>query len=690
MPVDTEDTLQFLPRDINDSETIQLKLMRKMDYKNPYMHEKISPIAIRKAIDYLLKQPLFREKQINLSVSWIQKYKDADTLKNFVVDKENENAFDVSNKDEVEDEENNSIKSSSDEINTSCSSDTSSDESDYFAPNNKASINAPTMLENQIVVAPGEGFFPKSILFDDDAEELTFLKIYGGNRKNYPKELSYAAICKSEFRRFDRRCAKDCTKLFYSYKKLVACQLVKSINTSLSKTNRTMKLTAQQVLNDDKMKEFFLTSEAKLFLRTIRSSPQYWELKKMEINAMIRQLPCPTFFVTFSPSEIDWLELIVVLVKVSKNKSITIEKASNISREDRIELLANDPVTVARYFENRLCELLKYCYAPCGPFREHQINDYFWRVDFQYRGSPHIHMMLWSKNSPYFHNNFVDEDLFNKNTKLCCEFIDKYITCERPLDTNIITDYHNDFEEICDNNHNDSYSQDKLSNESDLSDQKYKINKDSPPSFDFSQNQQSSFKTNRYEANLKYQEHKHKLNCKENDHLGNEVCKYDFPKPMLTETLILEPFKLQEFSKEEKKDAYETYLQIRKKLAKINVNYKKYNKLIEFDVFLKELNISYAQYKIALRSSIKKSTVFLKRTCRELMLNQYNRDLFIRHRANMDIQFITDPYGAAVYVSAYMLKSNAVMSNLLKKAREEMIRGNNFEFLHYKLNSALF
>ena len=46
--------------------------------------------------------------------------------------------------------------------------------------------------------------------------------------------------------------------------------------------------------------------------------------------------------------------------------------------------------------------------------------------------------------------------------------------------------------------------------------------------------------------------------------------------------------------------------------------------------------------------------------------------IYIRHRANMDIQYVFDPYAAAAYLTSYMLKSNAVMSLLLKRAIEDI------------------
>ena len=55
--------------------------------------------------------------------------------------------------------------------------------------------------------------------------------------------------------------------------------------------------------------------------------------------------------------------------------------------------------------------------------------------------------------------------------------------------------------------------------------------------------------------------------------------------------------------------------------------------------------------------------------------------------------FITEPYGAAVYVSAYMLKSNAVMSVLLKRAIFDISRGDmslraKFNTVASKFNNA--
>ena len=50
-----------------------------------------------------------------------------------------------------------------------------------------------------------------------------------------------------------------------------------------------------------------------------------------------------------------------------------------------------------------------------------EIKDYFWRVEFQQRGSPHIHSLWLVKDAP---------DI--KGRRKAPGFIDKYISCHVP------------------------------------------------------------------------------------------------------------------------------------------------------------------------------------------------------------------------------------------------------------------
>ena len=93
---------------------------------------------------------------------------------------------------------------------------------------------------------------------------------------------------------------------------------------------------------------------------------------------------------------------------------------------ERTRLLQSDPVTCARYFHNRvtvfLNDVLKSDHHPIG-----KIADYFYRVEFQQRGSPHIHMLIWVKDAPVFEQS-DDHDIV--------DFINRYVSCSSDVSQN--------------------------------------------------------------------------------------------------------------------------------------------------------------------------------------------------------------------------------------------------------------
>ena len=191
---------------------------------------------------------------------------------------------------------------------------------------------------------------------------------------------------------------------------------------NLRKTKNTKNTTAAQMLNRDYVNGLIHGDDAFTFLRYDRSSPAFWELKKKEVMAMIRQLGCPTIFLTLSAAETKWSELIVILAQVLGNKVITLEEAEDISYENKCNLIRNDPVTCVRYFEHRLKYFWEILSAPCGPFQGYELQDKYVRVEFQVRGSPHIHALLWLKNAPKYDKEKPE------SIERCTEFIDKLIS----------------------------------------------------------------------------------------------------------------------------------------------------------------------------------------------------------------------------------------------------------------------
>ncbi|KAJ8048640.1 hypothetical protein HOLleu_01031 [Holothuria leucospilota] len=156
--------------------------------------------------------------------------------------------------------------------------------------------------------------------------------------------------------------------------------------------------------------------------RTLRGSPPYWENSKKELFAMIRQLGIPTWFMSFSAAETRWLHLLRILGRTLHNREFTDLEILNMTWQEKSDLIQSDPVTCSRHFDYSvhrfISDIMQSSHHPVG-----DIIDYFYRVEFQQRGSPHIHMLAWIKDAPQYGTD-TDEQVIS--------FVDKYVTCSKP------------------------------------------------------------------------------------------------------------------------------------------------------------------------------------------------------------------------------------------------------------------
>ncbi|KAH9406643.1 hypothetical protein TYRP_013626 [Tyrophagus putrescentiae] len=80
-----------------------------------------------------------------------------------------------------------------------------------------------------------------------------------------------------------------------------------------------------------------------------------------------------------------------------------------------------------------------------------------------------------------------------------------------------------------------------------------------------------------------------------------------------------------------------------------------------FDDYLRELQMTDEQYIMAIRQSLDKnrSKIFLRRLPAEVNINNYNLCLLGLHRANIDIQFVLDPFACQQGMSKLLRKTIA-------------------------------
>lgn len=316
--------------------------------------------------------------------------------------------------------------------------------------------------------------------------------------------------------------------------------------------------------------------------------------------AMLRQVGCPTFFFTLSAAETKWEELIVILKKVLDNETITVAEAKNMPYLQRADLIRRDPVTCAQYFENRVRAVFALLKTEGSPFAPYTLDDFYIRVEFQHRGSPHVHCLLWLKNAPKY-------DLTNPaSIEECIRFINTYISCSK-----------DDAETTL----------------------------------------------------LEYQTHKHTFACKRMVN-GRAVCRFGFPVPPMSETRILRP--LGEGEKTEELKARAKRIQAHLETMGRSTQ----ESTLNFYEFLEELQLTEDEYLQAIRVPLKSSKIFLRRAPNEIKINAYNPSMMKLYKANMDIQFVLDPYACIAYILNYINKANRGMSKLMRQIIAETRQGN--------------
>ena len=83
-----------------------------------------------------------------------------------------------------------------------------------------------------------------------------------------------------------------------------------------------------------------------------------------------------------------------------------------------------NPVMVAQHFVKRWKSLFKHVILNGKEGALGEVTDYFVRVEFQNRGSPHLHIVLWIKDAP----NLATAE----GKKQFPQFIDQYVSSQIP------------------------------------------------------------------------------------------------------------------------------------------------------------------------------------------------------------------------------------------------------------------
>ena len=285
-------------------------------------------------------------------------------------------------------------------------------------------------LENpeQIVsIAPAEGQKPLFIMSDPSFELMCnpdkFCFGTGGFGKKRERKITYRKYFNARLQDIDGRFARDLDYLFVAQYIVECKQVLDDGNNFAWRQKPTQQITASQVKDKSFMSDNVRTDKAYRFLKNVRGSPPYYQRTFYELLAMIRQLGTPIWFFTLSAADMKWPDMIQIIAR-QYGVCYSDEDVAALSFDEKSNWLRRNPVTAARHFQYRLNsffqDVLKSKAKPLG-----EIVDYAIRVEFQSRGSPHAHCVLWVKDAPKYGVD-SDEDV--------CAFIDRYVSCAIPAD----------------------------------------------------------------------------------------------------------------------------------------------------------------------------------------------------------------------------------------------------------------
>lgn len=224
----------------------------------------------------------------------------------------------------------------------------------------------------------------------------------------------------SEIRRSDRRAVRP-DHLLFVHKKSQLKQLRSNATIHLKKGVVSRQITANQALDEKFINDFISSDDAYRYLANITGSPGYWEQQKKNVLAMIRQLGVFTLFITLSAAETHWKELLQILRKTVDRKDDIVDM-NQMDFEEKARLIRSDPVTCALYFDHKFQEIRKTWIKTIeGPFKKYKVLDTYYRIEFQHRGSPHAHMVVWLEGAPQFDAD--NPESFKQVEDFCDEII---------------------------------------------------------------------------------------------------------------------------------------------------------------------------------------------------------------------------------------------------------------------------
>ena len=569
-------------------------------------------------------------------------------------------------------------------------------ETDVRSNGEKAKIQVKNTLDkvSKIQVAPGESGKFQNWGEDVFIEEKAFPELFpfgvGGylssliNHKE--DDMGFAVYVRHRILSVDPKFRMNCTYLFFLLLVKELIHLKRCKQTYLRQATKLPNLTKENITNV-KFENLSRYNRSYEVFKTMRGTSMYYEEAKKNVMAILRQKGSPSLFVTLSCAEFSWEGLLKEILETIHNKIVPLEDVKLLTQQERNKLISENVVQSTLHFQKRIEKELKLMTMPnffdndC----EFRVSSYYYRVEFQQRGAPHIHTLLWledsnGKSAPTF---WTSED--------SSEGKEEQLNKLREIEI-IATILISASEEsvMCDDHH--EATKNKRNNDSCIECYSAGINFEECSEHKVKFEDFNNCEDCMYLKKLvrDFQSHKHTFTCqkknkvinikKDEGHGRNDGkkeglpitnyvhCRFNFPQFPLNKTVFILGMS-KDLDEETKLMRRNDLKKIKKYLIRQSHSENstpedtlefKYLKSLSFIEFLLEVGMferekkienyseqekvnAYNRYLNALSASVRGTgSVFLKRGTKDLFTNNFNRRLLGIHKANHDIQMVVD------------------------------------------------
>ena len=505
--------------------------------------------------------------------------------------------------------------------------------------------------KKSIVIAPGEGKLPSNFLDTPNFDVKAYPRHHPSGRYGIHHERTQKlTFQKYAMQRIQNKDTRFCTDMSYIFmmQQLVERNLIQG-QLSLAGRKGTM-----QNSSDNYSKKIHLNDPFNV-LAKICGSPKYWQIKRSELIAKVKQLGPFHLFLTFSCAEMRWFD---VFIAVLESKGFEVEfdcdkkeewdgdeskiwvkpstedgekkplwKFIDDMNESKHEVLKDCVYLVTMHFEERVKSLFKNIIMQRGKDYDGEekvpIEHFNYRIEFQARGMPHVHAVAWIEKE-YLQKHGITGDLID-HPEEAITLADRLIHTKLPTD---------DLE----------------------------------------------FRS----TVMKVQKHNHTNSCRKK----TGSCRYNIPRPPLKKTILAKSFYdmtrdervriLGEHKEEDFEKLKEQFLEKSKKVmmlvkdfleAEVKEKDKKRDlSKATWEDFFKFIAVSEEDYMKIMSVTQRGRQIIYKRDIDAVFINNFNEEMLRAWDGNMDIQLASDPYAVVAYVVGYVSKDETGMTKELTNA----------------------